>query len=232
MWADPKTCLTVKSSGLPPGRNVQVYAFAPPYVLLHPQGSYHPFSSNLFNRSLTDAALSRLTSHLIVSLVYSHDVVTRLSLGSVRDLRNAAMWLCEAESSSGEGSGEGWNAVTTRARRWKDGTGEGGDMDWVSLGIFPSSCLLNAFLRLSSSRCVRRSRRTCKARTCTRLDGCFGRCAMAICTLHTEFIHTIQNWARVANIWRQQGRARTSFACSRSWMWRKFSHRSCLQGIC
>ncbi|KIM45786.1 hypothetical protein M413DRAFT_440826 [Hebeloma cylindrosporum] len=110
MWADPKTCLTVKSSGLPAGRNVQVYAFAPP--------------------SLTDAALTRLTSHLIVSLVYSHDVVSRLSLGSVRDLRNAAMWLCEAESSSGEGSGEGWSAVTSRARRWKDGTGGGDDMDW------------------------------------------------------------------------------------------------------
>jgi len=45
------------------------------------------------------------------------------------------MWLCEAESSSsGAESGEGWNAVTSRARRWKDGTGEDDDMDWVSLG--------------------------------------------------------------------------------------------------
>jgi hypothetical protein len=41
------------------------------------------------------------------------------------------MWLCEAESSSsGAENGEGWNAVTSRARRWKDGTGEDDDMDW------------------------------------------------------------------------------------------------------
>ncbi|KAF8966422.1 hypothetical protein BDZ97DRAFT_682787 [Flammula alnicola] len=107
MWADPKTCQTVRSSGLPVGRQVQVYAFAPP--------------------SLTDAALSRLSDKLIVSLVYSHDVVSRLSLGSVRDLKNAAMWLCEAEAGDGV---EGWSAVTVRAKRWKDGAGSQDDMDW------------------------------------------------------------------------------------------------------
>lgn len=52
------------------------------------------------------------------------------------------MWLCEAESSSGEGSDEGWTAVTSRARRWKDGVGGVDDMDWVSLGTVPSSSLL------------------------------------------------------------------------------------------
>jgi len=31
MWADPKSCHTVQQGGLPPGRGVQVYAFAPPY---------------------------------------------------------------------------------------------------------------------------------------------------------------------------------------------------------
>ncbi|KAF9558240.1 alpha/beta-hydrolase [Agrocybe pediades] len=107
MWADPKTCLTVKSSGLPVGRQVQVYAFAPP--------------------ALTDATLSRLASKLVVSLVYSHDVVSRLSLGSVRDLKNAAMWLCEAEAGDAV---EGWSAVTARAKRWKNGTGPKSDMDW------------------------------------------------------------------------------------------------------
>lgn len=30
MWADPKTCLTVRTSGLPVGRKVSVYCFAPP----------------------------------------------------------------------------------------------------------------------------------------------------------------------------------------------------------
>lgn len=33
MWADPGTCRTAHRSGLPLGRVVQVYAFAPPYVL-------------------------------------------------------------------------------------------------------------------------------------------------------------------------------------------------------
>jgi hypothetical protein len=32
--------------------------------------------------------------NLLTSLVYSHDVVSRLSLGSVRDMARAAMWLC------------------------------------------------------------------------------------------------------------------------------------------
>ncbi len=49
-------------------------------------------------RCITDTSLSKLANKLVVSFVYSHDVVTRLSLGSVRDLRNAAMWLCEAEN--------------------------------------------------------------------------------------------------------------------------------------
>lgn len=31
MWADPGSCRTVGKGGLPPGRGVQVYAFAPPY---------------------------------------------------------------------------------------------------------------------------------------------------------------------------------------------------------
>lgn len=108
MWADPKTCLTVRSSGLPVGRRVSVYCFAPP--------------------SLTDASLSRLADKLIVSFVYSHDVVARLSLGSVRDLKNAALWLCEANET--KEAGDGYVAVTTRARQWKAGQGTADDMDW------------------------------------------------------------------------------------------------------
>ncbi|KAG6864389.1 hypothetical protein C0991_009994, partial [Blastosporella zonata] len=106
-WADPKTCLTVRSSGLPVGRRVFVYCFAPP--------------------ALTDVALSRLANRLIVSFVYSHDVVSRLSLGSIRDLRNAASWLCEAEK---EHEGEGWTAVTSRAERWQAGRGSPDDPQW------------------------------------------------------------------------------------------------------
>ena len=69
---------------------------------------------------------------MIVSLVYSHDIVSRLSLGSVLDLRNAAMWLCEAEA-NGEKAGEGWSAVIQRARRWKAGEENEEDMNWVYL---------------------------------------------------------------------------------------------------
>jgi len=39
-----------------------------------------------------------LCTSLVTSLVYSHDVVSRLSLGSVRDLTRAAMWLCAGEN--------------------------------------------------------------------------------------------------------------------------------------
>lgn len=52
----------------------------------------------------------------------------------MRDLKNAAMWLCEAEA-RGDGQ-EGWSAVTARAKRWKDKTGWKEDMDWVSASIY------------------------------------------------------------------------------------------------
>ena len=85
--------------------------------------SWIPFLNLVSSSALTDAALSRLTNKLIVSIVYSHDVVSRLSLGSIRDLKNAAMWLCEANE-AGDGR-EGWSAITAHAKRWKD------DMNWV-----------------------------------------------------------------------------------------------------
>jgi len=105
MWADPKTCCTVRSSGLPIGHRVSVYCFAPPCVV--------------------DPGLSALASNLITSFVYSHDVVSRLSLGSVRDIRNAAMWLCDANDEA-----EGYVSVTSRARAWKAGSGSPKDLDW------------------------------------------------------------------------------------------------------
>ncbi|KAJ7163837.1 hypothetical protein C8R43DRAFT_988885 [Mycena crocata] len=113
MWADPKTCLTVRSSGLPVGRRVSVYCFAPP--------------------SLVDAALGKLADKLIVSFVYSHDVVSRLSLGAIRDLGAAAMWLCdgnEAKNGKMASEGAGYTAVTSRAKQWKAGTGTSDDPDW------------------------------------------------------------------------------------------------------
>ncbi|KAF8131142.1 hypothetical protein EV363DRAFT_1331611 [Boletus edulis] len=107
MWADSTTCLTVSSSGLPIDRPVSVYCIAPP--------------------CLTDTDLGRLASKLIVSFVYSDDIVSRLSLGSVRDIRNAALWLCEANDNGGR---EGYSVVTHRTRQWKSGEGSSEDMHW------------------------------------------------------------------------------------------------------
>ncbi|KAJ7087313.1 hypothetical protein B0H15DRAFT_843485 [Mycena belliarum] len=107
MWADPKTCLTVHSSGFPIDRRVSVYCFAPP--------------------SLVDTALGKLAEKLIVSFVYSHDVVSRLSLGAIRDLGAAAMWLCDGNEVK---DGAGYSAVTSRAKQWKAGLGSTDDPDW------------------------------------------------------------------------------------------------------
>jgi len=109
MWADPNTCLTHRTSGLPTKRRVAAYCYAPP--------------------CLVSARLSKLaaTSNLITSFVYSHDIVSRLSLGSVRDLRRAAAWLCEAEKDK---SGDGYGAVTGRALKSKAGYGKPDDPQW------------------------------------------------------------------------------------------------------
>lgn len=73
-----------------------------------------------------------MTSSLITSLVCSHDIVSRLSLGSVRDIRNAAYWLCEADTPSGDSKMPSFAEVTKRASAWKSGAGSPGDEDWVS----------------------------------------------------------------------------------------------------
>ncbi|KAL5530744.1 hypothetical protein ACEPAF_7002 [Sanghuangporus sanghuang] len=106
-WANPETCLTVLSSGLPVGRRVSAYCFAPP--------------------CLVSPALSDLSQRLITSFTHSHDVVSRLSLGSVRDMNAVAAWLCEANKG---GSDEGYAAVTKRALKWRAGYGRPEDPDW------------------------------------------------------------------------------------------------------
>lgn len=108
MWADPATCLTVPSSGLPTDHNVSVYCIGPP--------------------CLTDARLSRLASRMVTSFVCSDDIVSRLSLGSVRDIRNAALWLCNANERNG--GTEGYSVITNRIRRWKAGDGSSDDLHW------------------------------------------------------------------------------------------------------
>jgi sn1-specific diacylglycerol lipase len=86
-----------------------------------------------------DASLGSLASKLIVSFVYSHDVVSRLSLDHVRDIRNAALWLCDANDKDAGNHGEGYTAVIKRAGRWKAGLGSADDADWVSFVSF--ACL-------------------------------------------------------------------------------------------
>jgi sn1-specific diacylglycerol lipase len=57
--------------------------------------------------------------------------VSRLSLGTVKDLKNAAMWLCEEETRhSGDGKA-GYSSVMERVKRWKGGKACEGDEDWV-----------------------------------------------------------------------------------------------------
>ncbi|KAG1753287.1 hypothetical protein EDB19DRAFT_1978867 [Suillus lakei] len=108
MWADPATCLTVPSSGLPTDHNVSVYCIGPP--------------------CLTDAGLSRLASKMVTSFVCSDDIVSRLSLGSVRDIRNAALWLCDANERNG--GTEGYSVITNRIKQWKAGDGSSDDLHW------------------------------------------------------------------------------------------------------
>ncbi|KAI0699803.1 hypothetical protein BC835DRAFT_1405006 [Cytidiella melzeri] len=109
MWADPYTCLTHRASGLPSRRRVSAFCYAPP--------------------CLVSARLSRLAAenNLITSFVYSHDIVSRLSLGSVRDMRRATAWLCEAEKDK---RGDGYSAVTARVLKNKAGYGKPDDPQW------------------------------------------------------------------------------------------------------
>lgn len=108
MWANPRTRLTHQYSRLPQRRSVSAYCFAPP--------------------CMASTQLARLAgeSGLVTSFVYGHDVVSRLSLGSVRDLTRCAAWLCQAEVAHGEG----YSAVTKRALRWKAGFRDEGDEGW------------------------------------------------------------------------------------------------------
>lgn len=73
LWANPETCLTTVASGLPPGRRLHAYCYACPATM---------------NRELGDRC-----EGLITTYAYSYDLVCRLSLGSILDIRNAAAWI-------------------------------------------------------------------------------------------------------------------------------------------
>ncbi|KAG8805296.1 hypothetical protein FRC17_005577, partial [Serendipita sp. 399] len=108
LWADPTTCLTVPASGLSVGRRVSVYCIAPP--------------------GFTSAELSRLCSPMITSFVYSHDVVSRLSLGSLRDLSRACWWLSDGkdEESCSNVIKKSWGLEISTGLGWWGSHGEKG----------------------------------------------------------------------------------------------------------
>jgi sn1-specific diacylglycerol lipase len=167
LWADLSTAETVgeglaldvgreTSDGrreigkLPKGRKVKVYAFASPYV---PK----PFSSERVSRSswtdgcgclipfvlpfsscITSSALSTLARPLITSVVLSYDLVSRLSLVSIRDLRAVSDWISYGLS-DGESGGVDGLIGKLSARKVRSLTGSEGDedeMDWVGSYIF------------------------------------------------------------------------------------------------
>ncbi|QRV72315.1 Lipase (class 3) [Ceratobasidium sp. AG-Ba] len=97
MWADPLTGLTVRRSGLPSHRRVTAYCFGPPCVM--------------------SAHLSKLAKSIVTSFVYSHDIVSTLSLGSVRDMQRAAAWLCAGTGEESVGN------VLSKATRRRFGRG-------------------------------------------------------------------------------------------------------------
>ncbi|PWN47884.1 hypothetical protein IE53DRAFT_371080 [Violaceomyces palustris] len=96
LWASPMTCLTRTSSGFPEGRRVHAFCFAVPCVM--------------------SSGLSKSCRELITSYTHSYDLVCRLSLGAVRDLRNAVAWLCyeDSEGAKRVGSSAAQNIKMTK----------------------------------------------------------------------------------------------------------------------
>ncbi|CAG8648957.1 3043_t:CDS:2, partial [Dentiscutata heterogama] len=86
LLASPKNCMTTRWSRLPLGRKVHAYAFATPCVM--------------------SEALSVRVQPLVTSVAYGNDVVCRLSLGHVLDLRNMVRFLGSNKSKSGEAGEE------------------------------------------------------------------------------------------------------------------------------
>ncbi|PRP80559.1 hypothetical protein PROFUN_11872 [Planoprotostelium fungivorum] len=68
MWADLESGLTRRDCGLPHSRKLRAWAFAPPCI--------------------AEGELCRRASKVLTSIVFSWDAVSRLSLGSITDLRS------------------------------------------------------------------------------------------------------------------------------------------------
>ncbi|KAK4687653.1 hypothetical protein P7C73_g2466, partial [Tremellales sp. Uapishka_1] len=102
MWADSTTSLTLAVSGMPPDRLVHAYCLACPCIVSEP--------------------LSHLSANLVTSLIHSYDFVSRLSLGSIRDLKRVSECLAHAATNKEEKC----ENVVRRAMKYKAGFGEPG----------------------------------------------------------------------------------------------------------
>lgn len=96
MWGDPSENVTLAQSGLPGGRRMHAWAYAPPCVF--------------------DKALSTRCRPLITSLEASWDVVSRLSLGSMQDIRVVSAWICQQTREGGAQSN-----ILARAKAYQNG---------------------------------------------------------------------------------------------------------------
>ncbi|KDN52625.1 hypothetical protein K437DRAFT_220368 [Tilletiaria anomala UBC 951] len=81
LWGSPATGRTREDSALGP-RNIHAYCYAAPCVM--------------------DAQLGLHCNRIITSFISSWDLVSRLSLGSITDIRNVIAWLCYWENSPDE----------------------------------------------------------------------------------------------------------------------------------
>lgn len=84
--------------------------------------------------------LSKLAKSMVTSFIYSHDIVSTLSLGSVRDMQRAAAWLCVG---SGEESCSSILSKATRHRFGRQGEDEEAEatakwVSWVTSDCFPA----------------------------------------------------------------------------------------------
>ncbi|KAG9284867.1 hypothetical protein G9A89_003790 [Geosiphon pyriformis] len=81
LLSSPTTCMTTRWSKLPLGRRVHAYAFAAPCVM--------------------SAELSIRSKPLVTSVAYGNDVICRLSLGHILDLRNMVFYLGKTKAENG-----------------------------------------------------------------------------------------------------------------------------------
>ncbi|UZJ54585.1 hypothetical protein CBS101457_003905 [Exobasidium rhododendri] len=99
MWATPETCLTTKHSGLPSGRRTHAFCFAVPCVMGN--------------------QLAKRAERLVTSYCHSYDLICRLSLGAILDIRNACAWLAyenalqNIPATRGEEGGPGASSSTS-----------------------------------------------------------------------------------------------------------------------